>query len=184
MRTRDLDKQLRIKKAMVSLILKEGIDGLSMSKIAAEAGVSPATIYVYYDSKEDMLAEVFSEYSRQSYYYLMQRLNDQMSAADLIAAIVEGIYDYSRENEEIFSFVEQCSCCPGIQNTVCQSDCSLAIFDLIHQYQRRGEVRYYSDENLSAVLFSPVRYLVINHRTCERNELEELIEMMQRMLLL
>lgn len=62
MRLRDEDKQRRIKEAMVNLILREGIDGTSMSKIAKEAGVSAATIYVYYESKEEMLAEVFREY--------------------------------------------------------------------------------------------------------------------------
>ena len=59
MRIKDESKQQRIKEAMVRLILREGIDGTSVSKIAREAGVSPATIYVYYDSKEEMLAEVF-----------------------------------------------------------------------------------------------------------------------------
>ena len=34
MRTRDLDKQQRIKNAMIALILKEGINGASVAKIA------------------------------------------------------------------------------------------------------------------------------------------------------
>jgi len=46
MRIKDADKQQRIKEAMVRLFLREGIDGTSISKIAREAGVSPATIYV------------------------------------------------------------------------------------------------------------------------------------------
>ena len=65
MRFKDEDKRQRIKDALVRLILRDGIDGVSVSKIAREAGVSPATIYVYYDSKEEMLAEVFREYSRR-----------------------------------------------------------------------------------------------------------------------
>ena len=183
MRTKDLDKKQRIEEAMIDLILKEGMDGISMSKIASEAGVSPATIYVYYDSKEDMLAEVFAEYSRKPYHYLSDRLSPKMSAAELIASIVEGIYSYASEYEEIFSFVEQCSRCPTIREAVSQQECCFDIFDLIHEYQKRGEVRYYSDENLGAVLFSPVRYLVANHQDNDES-LDELIEMMQRMLLL
>ena len=70
MRTRDFDKQQRIKEAIVTVFLREGINGASISKIAQEASVSPATIYVYYSNKEEMLAEVFKEYSHQSYYYL------------------------------------------------------------------------------------------------------------------
>ena len=37
MRTRDYDKQQRIKEAMVHLILREGINGASVAKIAREA---------------------------------------------------------------------------------------------------------------------------------------------------
>ena len=39
---------------MASLILREGINGASVYKIAREAGVSPATIYIYYASKEEI----------------------------------------------------------------------------------------------------------------------------------
>ena len=88
MRVRDQDKQQRIKEAMVRLFLREGIDGTSISKIAKEACVSPATIYVYYDSKEEMLAEVFREYSRQPYQYLMRRVRPDMSGDELIETIV------------------------------------------------------------------------------------------------
>ena len=70
MRTKDFDKQQRIKRAMVRLILEEGISGASISKIAREADVSSATIYVYYNSKEEMLAEVFRECSHDTYLFL------------------------------------------------------------------------------------------------------------------
>ncbi|MBO6092338.1 MAG: TetR/AcrR family transcriptional regulator, partial [Oscillospiraceae bacterium] len=118
MRVRDQDKQQRIKEAMVHLILREGIDGTSISKIAREACVSPATIYVYYNSKEDMLAEVFREYSRQPYQYLMRRVRPDMGGDELIETIVRGCYAFSREHEEVFSFVEQCSRCPTLSESV------------------------------------------------------------------
>lgn len=91
MRNRDFDKQNRIKEAMIRLILRDGIDGTSMSKIAKEAGVSPATIYVY-ESKEDMLSEVFREYAKKSYDYLMERIHPTMDAKELIEAIIKSYY--------------------------------------------------------------------------------------------
>ena len=84
MRLRDQDKQQRIKQSMVRLILREGINGTSVSKIAKDAGVSPATIYVYYDSKESMLSEIFQEYSDQSYRYLLRRVDPSMDGAAVI----------------------------------------------------------------------------------------------------
>ena len=185
MRIKDENKQQRIKEAMVSLILREGIDGTSVSKIAREAGVSPATIYVYYDSKEEMLAEVFREYSSAPYRYLMQRVTPDMEPAALIETIVRGCYSFSREHEEIFSFVEQCSRCPNLSEYVSEEECSCDILDLIHGYQARGALRPYSDWNMGAVLFAPVRFLAMNR--CEESpgeeQLSELIRMLQRLLL-
>ena len=185
MRLKDLDKQQRIKEAMVKLILREGIDGLSISKIAREANVSSATIYVYYSSKEEMLSEVFREYSDAPYRYMMQRLSPDMDGETLIEEIVRGCYSFSREHEEIFSFVEQCSRCPTLSEHVSEEECSCDILDLLHAYQARGVLRPYSDWSMGAVLFAPVRFLAMNR--CEANsgeeQLAELISMLQDLLL-
>ena len=187
MRTRDAEKQQRIKEAVVQLILREGIEGASVSKIAREAGVSPATIYVYYDSKEAMLAEVFAEYAHLSYRYLMRRIRPEAGGAELIDSIVRGWFSFSIEHEEVFSFVEQCSRCPSLSERVSECDCCTDMFDLIHEYQRRGVLKSYSDRNLEAVLFSPVRYLAANRPRRESEadaELSELVRMLQELLLM
>ena len=186
MRTKDQDKQQRIKEAMVNLILREGIDGTSVSKIARDAGVSPATIYVYYNSKEEMFAEVFREYSSQPYSYLMRRVRSDMNGDELIETIVRGCYAFSQEHEEVFSFVEQCSRCPTLSENVSEEDCICDIIDLIHAYQTRGILRQISDWNMISLLFSPVRFLATNHCALESGSseriLNELITMLQELL--
>ncbi len=186
MRLKDEQKQQRIKEALIRLILREGIDGTSVSKIAREAGVSPATIYVYYDSKEAMLQEAFREYAHQPYLYLENCIRPDMSPEALIEAIVRGYYSYSIEHEDIFSFVEQCSRCPSLAAAVCEKDCSCDVFSGIHEYQRRGKMRGCSDWTLSAVLLSPVRFMAMNRSSmAEEGELHlrELIRILQDMLL-
>ena len=102
MRIKDNEKQERIKDAMISLILKEGINGASVAKIAKQAGVSPATIYVYYENKEEMLAEVFNEYARKPVSYLGGMLYPSMSGSELIECLIKGAYSYALENEKEF----------------------------------------------------------------------------------
>jgi AcrR family transcriptional regulator len=58
MRRKDDEKQKNIKEAVIKLILKEGFHGTSISKIAKEAGVSPATVYIYYENKDMMLQDI------------------------------------------------------------------------------------------------------------------------------
>ena len=183
MRTRDYEKQQRIKEAMVHLILREGINGASVAKIAREAGVSPATIYIYYDSKEALLSAAFREYAHQSYQYLNRRIRPGMGAAELIEAIVRGCYAYSVEHEEVFSFVEQCAHCPTLAEYVSQQECFCGIFELIHQYQARGLLRRISDLTLSAVLMAPVRYLAMNREAVTEAQLRELVAVLQQTLL-
>ena len=68
---------------LVRLILRDGLGGASVAKIARDAGVSPATIYVYYESKEAMVAEVFQECSRDSFDYLQRMLRPGMDGGQL-----------------------------------------------------------------------------------------------------
>lgn len=185
MRTRDYDKQRRIKESMVRLILRDGLASTSVAKIARDAGVSPATIYVYYDSKEAMLAEVFRECSRETYVYLKQQLSPEMDGRELIRSIVQGYYTYTVDHEAMFSFVEQCSRCPGVAEEFAEEECFCGIFDLIHEYQRRGILRQYSDQNVAAVLLAPVKFIAMNRSCSGRNideQLSELVQMLQLLL--
>lgn len=186
MRLKDEDKQRRIKEAMVNLVLSDGIDGTSISKIAKKAGVSAATIYVYYESKEEMLAEVFHEYALRPYQYIIQRIQPDMDGKALIAALVRGYYTFSTEYEEIFSFIEQCYRCPTLSGRVCEKDCSCTVLDLIHHYQEMGVMKHYSDWNMVAVLFAPVRWLAMNRKALQQDseaKLDELVQILQAVLL-
>ncbi len=186
MRFKDEDKKRRIKEAVVNLILREGIDGTSVSMIAKEAGVSAATIYVYYDSKETMLAEVFREFAHQPYEYIMQRVRQDMDCGELIETLVRGCYAFSTEHEEIFSFVEQCSRCPSLSERVCEKDCSGDVMNMIHHYQETGAMKRYNDWNMAAVLFAPVRWLSMNRRMLRSDPeqyVTELVQMVQDMLM-
>ena len=49
----------RLGKAAVDLLNREGFAGLTVRRVAAEAGVGAATAYTYFSSKEHLVAEVF-----------------------------------------------------------------------------------------------------------------------------
>lgn len=65
MRTRDPKKEKAIRDKALAMIVKEGFDGLSMQKLAKAAGVSPATIYIYYKDREDLILKLYAETSRE-----------------------------------------------------------------------------------------------------------------------
>jgi TetR/AcrR family transcriptional repressor of multidrug resistance operon len=61
MRARDENKEAAIREKAMEMIVKEGFDGLSMQKLAKAANVSPATIYIYYKNREDLLNQLFND---------------------------------------------------------------------------------------------------------------------------
>ena len=61
MRTRDQAKYDSIIDATINLTNALGFDGISISKIAKKAKVSPATIYIYFENKDDILISLFEE---------------------------------------------------------------------------------------------------------------------------
>lgn len=58
MRTRDTDKEDLVRQKTIEMIVNDGLDGFSMQKLAKAANISPATLYIYYKDREDLLMKV------------------------------------------------------------------------------------------------------------------------------
>lgn len=58
MRTRDENKESIVRQKALEMLVNEGFDGFSMQKLAKAAGVSPATLYIYYKDKEDLIVRL------------------------------------------------------------------------------------------------------------------------------
>ena len=187
MRSRDGDKQKRIKEAVMRLILENGFEGTSVSRIAEEAGVSPATIYVYYESKEDMLREIYLEYSADMFGFLADGIDEGMGGGDLIDSLMRNFYRYAQEKSEIFGFVEQFSGCPCLAGT-CRGNAGMErIFEAIDRKKSEGVFVDASDFSIVSVIFRPVKEIawVQGMSGAEKERiLEDEIMLIERALLL
>jgi len=186
MRSRDEGKAKSIKEAVIRLILQEGFYGTSISKIAREAGVSPATVYIYYDSKEDMLREIYREYSEEIHRHLLYDVRKEMEGRQLIDVLVRSYYGYIRENEEIFNFVDQYSHCPSLACGCKEAQGLSCITDMIAMLKSRRVIRDYHSETVLSYLFYPVKAIAVDRRRTETEKevlLQEMISILQDTLL-
>lgn len=62
-RIKDPRKEKLIRRKAMAMIVAHGFDGLSLHKLARAAGVSPATIYIYFKDREDLILKVYEEVS-------------------------------------------------------------------------------------------------------------------------
>jgi len=60
-RTRDPQKEQAIRRKALELIVRVGLDGFSMQNLARAARVSPATLYIYFKDRDDLLFQVYRE---------------------------------------------------------------------------------------------------------------------------
>jgi AcrR family transcriptional regulator len=58
MRPRDENKELLIRQKAIEMVVENGLGGFSVNKLARAAGVSPATIYIYYKDKDDLITKL------------------------------------------------------------------------------------------------------------------------------
>lgn len=61
MRTRDPKKEKAIRRKALEFIVRSGLDGFSMQGLARAARVSPATLYIYFQDRDDLLFQVYRE---------------------------------------------------------------------------------------------------------------------------
>ena len=112
MRTKDDEKEAALIEATVKLVNEIGFASSSVSKIAREAGVSPATIYVYYKNKEDLLVSTYIGIKLDLSKALLQDFNDQLPIRDILKNVWFNMFEYISQNLEYYKFVEQFSSSP------------------------------------------------------------------------
>lgn len=187
MRKRDDEKEKSIKEAVIKLILQEGFHGTSISKIAREAGVSPATVYIYFDSKEVMLQDIYREYSDQIFNHLLNRVQQEMCGQQIIEILVRSYYNYIQEHEEIFNFVDQFSNCPSLASNCEEIKGICKLNNLIIEMKNKNMIKDYNNDNLLAIIFYPVKSIAVNNHKNEEERaalLQEMIEIIQDTLLI
>jgi AcrR family transcriptional regulator len=61
MRRRDPEKGRVIRENAFRMFFEEGFSGFSMHKLAKASGVSPATLYIYFKDKDDLIMQLYAE---------------------------------------------------------------------------------------------------------------------------
>jgi TetR/AcrR family transcriptional regulator, repressor of fatR-cypB operon len=100
-------KREDIMQAALELIAEQGFHGSPMAMIADRAGVGAGTIYRYFESKDALIAEIFSELERKIVDSLLQSYSLDRSLRDRFIYLSTMIIRYFMANAVHFRFIEQ-----------------------------------------------------------------------------
>ena len=164
-RNKDEKKEKAIFDAAIGLITANGFADTSMSKIAKTADVSPATIYVYFENKEDMLNKTYSHVKREMATALAKGLKPELSVEEAFKIIWNNFYKYTVNNSVKFSFTEQFANSPIVDRIRREEGMSyfLPLFEWFERGKREKVFKNLSVEIFAAFAFAPLIGLVKQH---------------------
>ena len=107
MRIKDEYKQEAIIQATVKLVNEIGFVSSSVAKIAFEANVSPATIYIYYKNKEDLLVSTYVEIKQKLSEALLKNFDGSRPFRDILKTVWLNGFEYVAKNRQYYQYTEQ-----------------------------------------------------------------------------
>ena len=112
MRIKDEEKQNALFEATVKTVNEMGFAAASVSKIAKQAQVSPATLYVYYSNKEDLLISTYIDIKKNFSRAILEDFDVSLPIRDILLNVWLAMSEYITNNTEHFRFTEQFASSP------------------------------------------------------------------------
>ena len=106
MRVRDESKVEAIYQEALKMIVEEGFDGLSMQKLAKAAGVSPATIYIYFKDRDDLLLQLYQKEADKYFAYVLVGFDPEMDFATGLSVQWKNRAQYMFDHPDKAHFME------------------------------------------------------------------------------
>jgi len=165
MRHKDENKSEAIFEATIQLLNEIGFSEISMSKIAKRANVSSATIYVYFENKEDMLAKLYVRVKEKLSRQMIHKLDDTMSTRQLCEQFMRNSMQFILENKDYFLFLEQFATSP-LMDKLCLEDTSFmfaSLYDIVEKRKQAGDLKPMETTFLLTYCYLPVTQLAKAH---------------------
>ncbi|NVN92389.1 MAG: TetR/AcrR family transcriptional regulator [Desulfuromonadales bacterium] len=101
------DKREEIVRAALALIAVHGFHGAPMAMIANRAGVGTGTIYLYFENKDVLIAELYKDIEDRIYPHIMEGYMPEKPVRERFIHLGTASLRYFIENPLDFSYLEQ-----------------------------------------------------------------------------
>lgn len=114
------EKRKSLLNATLRLVNNNGFHAAPMSKIAKLAGISPATIYIYFENKQDLINQLYLEVKATFWKYAFKDETINLPVKDAFEIIWYNIADFRLQQREEALFLSQCENTPIIDENIRQ----------------------------------------------------------------
>ncbi|MGV3508924.1 MAG: TetR/AcrR family transcriptional regulator [Sphingobacteriaceae bacterium] len=165
MRIRDENKEQAICEKAIEMVVAKGFDGLSMQKLAKEANVSPATIYIYFKDREDLILQLCMRESQKMVEATFEDFNTEMDFVEGMRLQWKNRAAYWLKNPFSAQFLEQAKHTNYGEQAFeyTKSQFASAMGKFLRKAVKNGEVVELTTEVFWATAFSPLYTLIKFH---------------------
>ncbi|WLT30495.1 TetR/AcrR family transcriptional regulator [Geothrix sp. PMB-07] len=142
MRTKDPLKAEQIRAQALEMLAREGFHGFSMQKLARAASVSPATLYIHFEDREDLLLQLYKEQMAAFVAVVLEGFDPQAPFAEGLAVQWRNRIRFCREQPRAWAFLSQVMHSPYQKAFSGQIESTLhdAMRDFIRHAMTRGDL--------------------------------------------
>ncbi len=164
MRVRDEQKESAIREKAMEMIVAEGFDGLSMQKLARAANVSPATIYIYYKNREDLLNSLYNMVNHTFAEVALDKFSPELILEEGLWVQWKNRMKFILEYPVYFQFFEQFRNSPLIHHEdVKSSEFKENMIAFVRNAIKRGEMKKMEPEIFWSLAFGTFYSLLKFH---------------------
>jgi len=171
-RIKNNEKRIALLNATLHLVNNNGFHDAPMSKIAKMAGVSPATIYIYFENKQHLINKLYLESKASFSDYAFKNYSPNLTVKNGFELIWRNIAHFKLHQVEEANFLSQCdnintmidekSRQEGLKNLE-------PLLDLWERGQKEGIIKSISPYLLYAYAIYPLAFLM---KMQQRNDFE------------
>lgn len=164
MRIRDENKITAIREKAIEMIVNEGFDGLSMQKLAKAAGVSPATIYIYFRNREDLLNQIYNHVQKTFSDVTLEGFSPDLSFREGLWLQWKNRFRFIDEHPFYFKFQEQFRNSPLIDHhDIDISEFKASMKGFVTNAVKRGDIKRMEPEIFWSIAYGTLYTLIKFH---------------------
>jgi len=166
MRPKNLAKEGAIRSIALKIIAEEGLENLTMQKLAKAANISPRTIYIKYENKEDLLLRLYIEDVLGAYETaVLEGFDESAGFAYGVKKLWQNAFNYLTANRHSFALILYGKSSPLLNNAYQKANIKegqffAPILSFLNRHAKAGIIRDFPQEVHRALLFSPLLDLV------------------------
>ncbi|WP_375241052.1 TetR/AcrR family transcriptional regulator [Polaribacter sp.] len=163
---KSIDKRNALIKATIELVNNNGFHATPMSKIAKMAKVSPATIYLYFENKQDLVNKTYIEVKAKYTDYAFENYSADMPVEEGFKLIWHRIAEFKLKECENAMFLAQCDNTPMIDEPSRIEGIKhlQPLLDLWTKGKEQNIIKPMSDYLLYAYAINPLSFLMISQK--------------------